>query len=350
MDFGQQQERQQELENSIRQQQLELEKTINHKVSEQLASVSVISPATSTPMSSRLSSRSINGNQLGRKKPQTFDGKVPWEAYHAQFEILAKLCGWTDEEKAAQLSTSLTGSALEVLTKLDDDERHDYEQLVAVLKQKYGAEHKQELYRAKFRNRKRQVGEKLQDLFDDLENLSTYAYPTADRQLIKMLVKDQFCDALDGDLQIYVKQAKPKSAQEALATALESEAILKTCNQRKKFPDSGFVNRKANFKSKFGQNSKFVQNSRTSTDSSAFQGASGANGSKNNVDELLSKLTSILDSYKTGSQQFNTAAKVFKPQRKVYDPCIYCSKSNHESSRCYFKPANATTQNQSLNN
>ena len=56
MDFGQQQERQQELENSIRQQQLELEKTINHKVSEQLASVSVISPATSTPMSSRLSS------------------------------------------------------------------------------------------------------------------------------------------------------------------------------------------------------------------------------------------------------------------------------------------------------
>ena len=55
-DFGQQQERQQELENSIRQQQLELEKTINHKVSEQLASVSVISPAMSTPMSSRLTS------------------------------------------------------------------------------------------------------------------------------------------------------------------------------------------------------------------------------------------------------------------------------------------------------
>ena len=95
-----------------------------------------------------------------------------------------------------------------------------------------------------------------------------------------------------------------------------------------------------------------LQNSRTSTDSGAFQGASGANGSKNNVDELLSKLTSVLDSYKTGSQHFNTAAKVFKPQRKVYDPCIYCSKSNHESSRCYFKPANAnaTTQNQSLNN
>ena len=50
-----------------------------------------------------------------RKKPQEFDGKVSWEAYRAQFELLAGQNHWDDQECAVQLATSLKGAAVEVL-------------------------------------------------------------------------------------------------------------------------------------------------------------------------------------------------------------------------------------------
>ncbi|XP_050693915.1 protein enabled homolog [Eriocheir sinensis] len=45
----------------------------------------------------------------GRRKPAEYDGKVAWEAYVAQFEMLAAAQGWDEGEKALQLATALRG-------------------------------------------------------------------------------------------------------------------------------------------------------------------------------------------------------------------------------------------------
>ena len=50
--------------------------------------------------------------------PMAYSGDSLWKSYLAQFEITAQLNGWSDQQKAAFLATSLTGPALNVLTNL----------------------------------------------------------------------------------------------------------------------------------------------------------------------------------------------------------------------------------------
>ena len=52
------------------------------------------------------------------RKPAEFGGQVAWEAYHAQFELLAQGQGRNAQEKALQLVASLRGPALEILAHM----------------------------------------------------------------------------------------------------------------------------------------------------------------------------------------------------------------------------------------
>ncbi|KAG7158571.1 hypothetical protein Hamer_G029576 [Homarus americanus] len=65
-----------------------------------------------------------------KKKPQEFDEKVSWEAYQAQFELLAEQNGWDDKQCAVQLATSFKGAAMEVLSQLTGEGRCSYMSLL----------------------------------------------------------------------------------------------------------------------------------------------------------------------------------------------------------------------------
>ena len=67
------------------------------------------------------------------QKPPSFDGKSQWEPYIAQFEIVAGMNQWNDEQKGNYLATSLKGSALSLLGNIPSDTRQDYKELVAAL-------------------------------------------------------------------------------------------------------------------------------------------------------------------------------------------------------------------------
>ena len=59
----------------------------------------------------------INGNASRPvQKPTVYDGKTPWESYLTQFNIIADINGWCEQEKASFLASSLTGTALNVLS------------------------------------------------------------------------------------------------------------------------------------------------------------------------------------------------------------------------------------------
>lgn len=162
-----------------------------------------------------------------KKTTPEFDGKVSLEAYMAQFEMLASASGWNSGQKAVELATSLRGNAVELLGQMAAHERSDYETLVAALERRYGTQHQTDLYRTKFRTRMRKKGESLQDMAQDLEHLAHRAYPTASTEMKATLLKDQFVDGLhDPHLKLHIKQASTKTLQEALARALEYEAIV----------------------------------------------------------------------------------------------------------------------------
>ena len=168
-----------------------------------------------------------------RRTPQEYEGRASWAAYQAQFEILASAQGWSEGEKAVQLVTSLKGPALDVLSQLAADQRTSYACVVDALERRYGHQHQEEVYRARFRGRMRARGESLQHLAQDLERLVRQAYPSAAEDLTTILARDQFVDALvDPQIKISVKQARAANLQEALAHALEFEALMLTSGMR----------------------------------------------------------------------------------------------------------------------
>ena len=170
---------------------------------------------------------SIKGD-VGRpvQKPTLYDGKTPWESYLAQFNIIADMNAWGDQEKAAFLASSLTGTALNVLSNLPPERRHNFESLVKALDSRYGNAHRTELARARFKNRIKQKDESLPALAEDIERLARLSYPDAPESITDTLARDQFVDALpDEDMRLRLKQERPQTLQRAQEIALELESF-----------------------------------------------------------------------------------------------------------------------------
>ncbi|KAL1276534.1 hypothetical protein QQF64_036157 [Cirrhinus molitorella] len=70
-------------------------------------------------------------------KTPKFSGKADWEAFHAQFELLAHAGGWSEDRKALELAMCLTDDALNCLLLLNPEDRHDYKALVGALRRRF---------------------------------------------------------------------------------------------------------------------------------------------------------------------------------------------------------------------
>jgi len=75
--------------------------------------------------------------QTSNAKPSSYDGRSPWNAYRIQFEMLAKMNGWSDQEKATILAINLRGRP--ALAVLSEESRYDvYPSLVSALDSRFG--------------------------------------------------------------------------------------------------------------------------------------------------------------------------------------------------------------------
>ena len=165
-----------------------------------------------------------------------YDGRSAWEAYRTQFEMLSRVNCWSEEEKATYLAVSLKGPALTVLSNIPRDNLYDYASLVSALESRFGSSHQAELHRIKLKNRTRKREESLAELAEEVERLARLAYPEATPDMLELLTKDQFIDAIadDGDMRLRLRQSHPKGLREALQTALELEAFQLANQQRVK--------------------------------------------------------------------------------------------------------------------
>lgn len=195
------------------------------------------SESTTTPTASRGGGGAGEGacttKTMQRAPP--YDGRSTWEAYRTQFEMLARVNNWNEVEKATYLAVSLKGPALTVLSNTSRDNLYNYSSLVTALEARFGSAHQAELHRIKLKNRARKRDESLAELAEDVERLARLAYPEAPPEMMELLAKDQFIDALaDGDMRLKMRQSHPKSLWEALQTALELEAFQLASQQRAK--------------------------------------------------------------------------------------------------------------------
>ena len=151
-----------------------------------------------------------------------------------QFQLVAALNDWDEETKALELATSLRGTAQSILADLDPDKRTDYQSLVSALSARFEPEHQADMYLAEIRTRTRLTSESLPELVQVMKRLARYALPSAPSSVRQWLALTQFTEALDDEfLEYAVKQAKPKTVDEAVKVAMETEAFRLSVQRRK---------------------------------------------------------------------------------------------------------------------
>lgn len=87
-----------------------------------------------------------------------YDGKVTWEAYAAQFEILAAVQGWSKAEKAIQFWGTCPQPT-------------SYESVTEALWHRFGHYHQAEVYCVHLKKRTQERGKTLSQLAQDMEAL-----------------------------------------------------------------------------------------------------------------------------------------------------------------------------------
>ena len=162
-------------------------------------------------------------------KPSEFDGSSSWASFIAQFKLIAATQGWNVADKLAILVASLKGPALELFAHLPELEQTDFGRLTNALESRFGVANQEPWFRSQLRRRRRNAGETLPHLAQDIERLVSLSYPSAPVELRKSLACDSFMDALDDtELHIAVRQSRPSSLPQALASAVEIEALRRT--------------------------------------------------------------------------------------------------------------------------
>ena len=153
-----------------------------------------------------------------------FNVKETWDAYHTQFEMLARINKWNNLDKAAYLAISLGGPAATVLTNLSPDKQQVYAALTSALQAQFGTAHQMELNRMKLKARTPWREENLPELAEDIERLVGLTYLDTAESMVEVLAKDQFVDALpEEDMRLRIRQNCPATLRAALETALELE-------------------------------------------------------------------------------------------------------------------------------
>ncbi|KAK7115564.1 hypothetical protein V1264_001405 [Littorina saxatilis] len=145
------------------------------------------------------------------KLPAFTEGKDQIDCYLARFERFAESARWQRDDWAIQLSTHLTGAALEVYTRLSNDDARDYDVLKEALLRCYNFTERG--YRQRFRECQPLSGETPSQF---VERLSSYLQKWVElsgeeqsyENLRDLIVKEQFLNACPKDLATRLEEQK----------------------------------------------------------------------------------------------------------------------------------------------
>ena len=139
---------------------------------------------------------------------------------------MAEINDWNNSEKAIHLAVSVGDKARTTLGDLSTAERKDYKALTSALSSRFGTENRSEMFRATLKTRTRKKDEPLPELAQSIKRLVRLAFPSAPANIRDTMAQDHFIDALrDSDARWKIRQARPKTLDEALTLAVELETF-----------------------------------------------------------------------------------------------------------------------------
>jgi len=147
-----------------------------------------------------------------------FRSKLSWLNFRT-----ARYNEWSPDERGVFLCDSLTGPASQILWEVSDDVDHN--EIIRLLRNRFGSLNQMERYRAELKGRKRKRGETAQSVYQDIKRLMALAFPSRSGEMYEIIARDAFLDSLsDPALRVRVLDQFPKTLDEALTTVLRMEA------------------------------------------------------------------------------------------------------------------------------
>jgi len=164
-------------------------------------------------------------------KIDKYNGTTSWETYLLQFKQLAAYLQWSERDTFYNMCASLAGPAARVLGELPQGATTvDLELLLRV---RFGTEQQTARYQAKLHARRREPGESLQTLYQEMSHLLQLAYAGEGERFISRLGVDTFITALnDRELEYEVLKLAPVTLEEAANHAMRLDALAKSLDTR----------------------------------------------------------------------------------------------------------------------
>ena len=193
---------------------------------------------------SRVSSRSPYRTEGERRrrmdlKLDKFDGKESLEVFLLQFDNCSEHNEWDESEKLSQLKGALKESAAQVMMG-NQEEEWTYKDLRKELQKCFGLEGHKSQYRNQLKIRRRQKGESLRALYQDVSHLLLLAHPGRKNETRDDISVDAFIDALnDFELERSVRDRFPEDLASAFQIALDLEANRKCLHLGEERRDRG---------------------------------------------------------------------------------------------------------------
>ena len=137
-------------------------------------------------------------------KPEPYSGQENWEEYISHFENCADLCQWDRRQKVLMLAASLRGQARTFYMSLSREEQNSYRSLVSTLNHRFGSSRHQNRWLAKLEMRRRESGESIAAVGDDIRQMAQKAYCNLDPLAQEALALNQlYIISLGNEMTLY---------------------------------------------------------------------------------------------------------------------------------------------------
>ena len=160
--------------------------------------------------------------------PEVFTGEEEWEEWLSAFEACAEVNGWDDPTKCKFMLVRFHGQARKVIHDLDQATKTNWNQLKSELERRFGRCTRPDLFKSEFLAKRKSTSETYLELGNSLRSLARKAYPTIPNNVRDELAKDQFLRIIQNpEMAIKVRQANPKTLDEAIRMTVEYKAVEK---------------------------------------------------------------------------------------------------------------------------
>lgn len=167
-------------------------------------------------------------------KPEPYDGTEDWEEYISHFEICAELGRWREADKVLALAAALRGPARTFYISLGQIEKRNYAALVQKLGSRFGSTRQQNRWLSRLEMRKRQSGESVAALADDLRQMAQRAYIDLDARAQEVLALNQLYKSVTPEVKYQCTNQECKTVAEAVEVIERYEAIIGDVTEKRK--------------------------------------------------------------------------------------------------------------------